>query len=231
MADIITGTVSGMVDTSNLVRDTADLRREVALETGDVRREVVKEGRHTSDVVNAASVVGQRDASSYYIAETAAATQNAKEVARSQAWTEAKIDANYQATTGQINLSTAINTGITQLEASKLQSSTALGHAALALQIANDGAATRSLMQHNQIDDLNRGMLERNALIVELQGDRRDCERNYNNLSHSMQQNQWASLQSQLQAFNSDLQTTKNSVTNFGSGVATGGATTSNIAR
>jgi hypothetical protein len=230
MAEIVTGTVTGIVDTSGLTRDIADVRRETALEAGDIRRDVANEGRHTSDVVNSASNVGQRDASSFFIAEQLSATQTAKEIARSQAWTEAKIDANFQATTGQINLASAVTSGVTQLEAAKLQGAMALQHGVLTLQIAQDGATTRALINGARIDELRDVAANRYTKIVELEGDRKHCDRDYDRLSHSMQQNQWASLQNQLQAMNSDLQSTRQSVISFGTGSATGGATTSNIA-
>jgi hypothetical protein len=229
MADIVTGTVSGIVDTSGLVRDLADIRRETALEAGDVRRDVVKEAYHVADVVNSASNVGQRDASNYYIAEAAAATQTAKEIARSQAWVEAKVDANFAATTGQINLSTAIATGVTQLEAAKTLGALSLQHAIMQAQIAQEASATRHLIQANRIDELRDTSGERYSKIVELEGDRRDCERNYHNLDRSFQQNQWATMQNQLQMMNSDLQATKQSVVNVGAGTATGGAQTPTV--
>jgi hypothetical protein len=216
MADIVTGTVTGMVDTSALVRDIADVRRETALEAGDVRKDIQAESHRVSEEAS-------RDASNFYIANTAAATQNAKESARSQAWTEAKVDANFQATTGQINLSTAIATGVTALEAAKLNGAMALQHAVMSLQIANEATATRALLNANLIDELREKAEERYTKIVELEGDRRHCER-------SAQLSQWATLQNQLQMMNSDLQSTKQSVTNFGTGTATGGAQTSNIA-
>src|ERR1035437_8958150 len=230
MADIITGTVSGMVDTSQLVRDTANLRRETALEAGDIRRDVVKESRHVSDGVNVASNVGQRDASNYYIAETAASNQTAKEAAKERAWIEAGMNAGFVKSAGDIALSAAIINGNVALEAAKSNGVNSLAHAALALQIAQEANSTRALMQANRIDELRDSASDRYAKIVDIEGDKRDCDRNYDNLSRSLQQNQWASMQNQLQMLSSDLQSTKQSVISFGAGSATGGATTSNIA-
>src|ERR1035437_5870767 len=128
MADIITGTVSGMVDTSQLVRDTADLRRETALEAGDIRRDVVKESRHVSDGVNLASNVGQRDASSYFIAENLASTQTAKEAAKERAWIEAGMNAGFAKVAGDTALATAITNGHVALEAAKSNGVNSLAH-------------------------------------------------------------------------------------------------------
>jgi hypothetical protein len=230
MSEIVTGTVSGLVDTSGITRDIADVRRETALEAGDIRYTVASKANHTTDVVNAASNVGQRDASNYFIAETLAQTQTAKEIARSQAWTEAKIDAGFTKVAGDTALATAITNGVTQLESARAQGANALQHAVLALQISNEGNTTRALMNATRIDQLRDQSGERYTKIVELEGDRKHCDRDYDRLSHSMQQNQWASLQSQLQMMNSDLQTTKQGVVNFGSGTATGGAISSNHA-
>jgi hypothetical protein len=212
MADIVTGTVSGMVDVSGLVRDTSDVRREVA-----------QEAHHITDRVSAESNVGQRDASAYFIAETQASTQNAKEVARSQAWTEAKIDAGFAKVAGDTALATAITNGVVALEAAKLNGANALQHALIAAQIAADGNATRALLNATRIDELRDQSGERYAKIVELENDAKYCNRH-------MQQSQFQTLQNQLQMMNSDLQTTKQNVISFGAGTATGGAQTSNVA-
>jgi hypothetical protein len=252
MAEIVTGTVTGILDTSGLVRDSADIRREMALESGDVRRDVVREAFAVANQVHQASDVGQRDASfnasvaardasfhgaeaardasAYYIADVATQNQLAKEMTRSQAWTEAKVDAGFIKVAGDTQLAAAISQGITKLEAARSNGLNGLAHAALGLQISEQGAATRSLIQANAIADLREKAEERYMKIVELEGDRKHCDRDYRGLERSMQQNQWASLQNQMQNFNSDLQTTKQGVINFGSGTATGGAISSNHA-
>ena len=241
MADIVTGTVSGMVDVSGLVRDSADIRRETALEAGDVRRDVAAEAhaitndahRNADSAARDASmnaIAAGRDAAAYYIADVAAQNQFATASARSQAWTEAKVDAGFIKVAGDTALQGAIINGHVALEAARSNGLNSLAHAALGLQIAQEAAATRTLMQAQEIANLREKAEERYMKLVELEGDRKNCERNYHNLDRSMQQNQWASLQSQLQMFNSDLQNTKQAVNNFGSGTANGGAITSNHA-
>jgi hypothetical protein len=252
MADIVTGTVTGMVDVSGLVRDSADIRREQALESGDVRRDVVREAFAVANQVHQASDVGQRDsafnasvaardasfhgaeaardASAYYIADVATQNQLAKEMTRSQAWTEAKVDAGFIKVAGDTQLAAAISQGITKLEAARSNGLNGLAHAALGLQIAEQGALTRSLLQANTIADLREKAEERYMKIVELEGDRKHCDRDYDRLNTSIQHSQFQNLQTQLQMMNSDLQTTKQGVVNFGSGTATGGAISSNHA-
>jgi hypothetical protein len=241
MSNIVTGSVTGLVDTSDLVRDAATIRRELALETGDVRRDVAKESHHVTDDAHrnadsaardasANAIAAGRDAAAYYIADVAAQTQFAKDTARSQAWTEAKIDSGFIKVAGDTALSGAITNGHVALEAARSNGINGLAHAALGLQIAHEAAATRSMLQAQEIANLREKAEERYMKIVELEGDRKHCDRDYQRLDRSMQQNQWASLQSQLQMFGSDLQNTKQAVNNFGSGTATGGVISSNHA-
>lgn len=209
MADIVTGTVSGMVDTSSLVRDAADIRRETALEAGEIRRDVALESHRVSEEVS-------RDASSYYIAQNLAATQTAKEIARSQAWTEAKIDSGFIKVAGDTALASQIVQGSIALQGEVTRGAMALQHGVLTLQIANEANATRAMLQANLIADLRAASEERYMELVELKGDRKHCDREYARLSESMHQNQWASLQTQLQAMNSDLQVARQGVVNLG---------------
>lgn len=252
MADIVTGTVTGMVDVSGLVRDSADIRRETALEAGEVRRDVVREAFAVANQVHAASDVGQRDAaynasvgqrdsafnsaeaardaSNYFIADVAQQTQLGKEITRSQAWTEAKIDAGFIKVAGDTQLAAAISQGVTKLEAARTNGAMALQHGVLTLQVAEQGALTRSMLQANVIADLRAKSEERYMKIVELEGDRKHCDRDYDRLNQSIQHSQFQNFQTQLQLMNSDIQATRQGVINFGSGTATGGAISSNHA-
>lgn len=209
MADIVTGTVSGMVDVSGLVRDAADIRRETALEAGDVRRDIQAESHRVSEEAS-------RDASNYFVAETLAATQSAKEIARSQAWTEAKVDAGFAKVAGDTALASQIVQGSVALESERTRGAMALQHGIIALQIAQDGNATRAMLQAQLIDQLRNTSTERYTKIIEMEGDRKHCDRDYDNLRNSMQQNQMLALQNQLAMMNSDLQTAKQGVVNLG---------------
>jgi len=216
MAEIVTGTVTGIVDTSGITRDIADVRRETALESGDVRRDIAADGRHTSDIINAASSAAARDASAFYIADVATQNQFATASARSQAWTEAKVDAGFIKVDSDTALASQIVQGQIALQAEVTRGAMALQHGVLTLQVAEQAAMTRSMLQANEIANLRSKSEERYTKLVELEGDRKHCDRDYQRLDRSMQQNQWASLQSQLQAFNSDLQSTRQGVINLG---------------
>jgi hypothetical protein len=191
-----------MVDTSALVRDAADIRRETALEAGEIRRDVALESHRVSEEAS-------HDASSYYIAQNLAATQTAKEIARSQAWTDAKIDSGFIKVAGDTALASQIVQGSIALQGEVTRGAMALQHGVLTLQIANEANATRSMLQANLIADLRATSEERYMRLVELEGDRRHCERHAS-------QNQWSSLQTQLQMMNSDLQAARQGVVNLG---------------
>jgi hypothetical protein len=81
-------------------------------------------------------------------------------------------------------------------------------------KIAADGDKTRSLINDLKYHDLNRTLVERNAELICCESDRRHWR-------HSAEQNQfagqWAALQSQIQAFASQLQDTRQGLVNFGS--------------
>jgi hypothetical protein len=81
-------------------------------------------------------------------------------------------------------------------------------------KIAVDGDKTRSLINDLKYHDLNRSLVERNAELV-------CCEQDRRHWRHSAEQNQfagqWAALQSQIQAFASQLQDTRQGLVNFGS--------------
>lgn len=72
--------------------------------------------------------------------------------------------------------------------------------------------------------DLNRMLIERNSELVEERGDRRHWE-------HAAGQGQWAALNSQLQAFQSQLQETRQGMVNFGTMAGVGQSSTSNNVR
>lgn len=86
-----------------------------------------------------------------------------------------------------------------------------------------DGQAekTRELINSLKEADLNRMLIERNSEIVEERSERRHWR-------HYADQSQWASLQSQIQAFGSQLSDARNSMVNFGTQLGVGQRATSN---
>jgi hypothetical protein len=80
-------------------------------------------------------------------------------------------------------------------------------------KISAEGAATRGLINDLKYHDLNRGLIERNAELVE--------ERNwgrhwYHGANQAQFGQQFAQLQSQMQNFNSQLAETRQGMVNFG---------------
>ena len=88
-------------------------------------------------------------------------------------------------------------------------------------KIDNQAEATRALINDLKTQDLNRMLIERNAEIVEERGERRHWR-------HAADQGQWAALQSQIQAFGSQLSDARNSMVNFGTQLGVGQRATSN---
>ena len=95
-------------------------------------------------------------------------------------------------------------------------------------KITMDGEKTRDLISDLKYHDLNRALVERNAELVEERHDRRYWR-------HNADQNQFggqfAQLQSQIQAFASQLQETRQGMVNFGTMAGVGQTSTSNNVR
>lgn len=236
MADIVTGTVTGQVDTSGLVRDHADIRKEGVENTAAVRLAVMQEGQDNMvatkdarhDVINETDRQGDRvtdQATAYFIAGQNNATTAARDLASLTTLTEA----NATAMRSEIALSVEKTAAAAALGAEKIASAVALGQSLLARDIWMDGDKTRSLINDLKYHDLNRALVERNTELV----DERHSRRHYSRVADQSQfQGQWAALQSQIQAFQSQLQTATQGTVNFGtmSGNAGRNSSTNNVA-
>ena len=98
----------------------------------------------------------------------------------------------------------------------------------LADKIGNEGDRTRALINDLKYHDLNRNLVERNAELVE----ERFGRRYWRNLSDQNQYGgQFAQLQTQIQAFASQLQETRQGMVNFGTMAGVGQSSTSNNVR
>ena len=93
----------------------------------------------------------------------------------------------------------------------------------LSNQITADGDRTRALINDLKYQDLNRDLIERNSLLTEERWGRRYWR-------DFAGQNQFASLNSQLQAFGSQLNDTRNGMVNFGTQLGVRQNSTSNNA-
>lgn len=92
-------------------------------------------------------------------------------------------------------------------------------------KIGAEGVATRGLINDLKYNDLNRDLIERNTALVEAVGDGRYWRhRGWQDQG----QNQFAALQTQLQAFGSQLQETRQGMVNFGTMAGVGQTSSSN---
>lgn len=98
----------------------------------------------------------------------------------------------------------------------------------LADKIVADGEKTRGLINDLKYHDLNRALVERQAELVACENDRRDGWRRADQVQYG---SQWAQLQSQVQAFQSQLQETRQGMVNFGTMAGVGQSSTSNNVR
>jgi hypothetical protein len=253
MAEIVTGTTTGFVNTSQLLQGQSDIRREGAEHTSDIRREgaehtneIVKEGLKESfnirgdvkdtrhDVIREVDRQADRldgQATAFYIASQ----QNANEAARDLASLKTLTDANAQRYSVELALGIEKVGAASALQAEKIASAVALGQSILSKEIFHDGQKTRDLINDLKYHDLNRGMIERNTALVSAE----DNHRHYRDrwLDGRFDQNQtqfagqWAQLQSQIQAFQSQLQETRQGMVNFGTMAGVGQSSTSNNVR
>ena len=231
MADIVTCTLTGHLDTSQLQQEHADIRREVAQVGADgayqnatqhagIVDAVKTAGWHNSDRTGTeADRIVQQD-TAYFIAGQQYAFNNAQAVSALKAST----DLQFQSTLNAITTQGALAQAATALEAEKNAAATALAAANLGAQISADGNATRQLINELKMDQLNRELIERNAALVECRGDNRYWQGQFNNAQYSQ-------LVSQVNAMNSQLTETRQGMVNFGTMAGVGQSSTSNSVR
>lgn len=224
MADIVTGTVTGTVDTSSLHMDHADIRREAAIAANDVNRNVSFEGQE--------SVMATKDARHDVIAHTGnLADRVVDRVVEGNSdltdrfFTVARDTADLRAqmveAINTVKMATELNSLKGIIEGQKNTSY-------LADKIAFEGDKTRGLINDLKYHDLNRTLIERNAELVEEREGRRYW-RHY--ADQGQYAAQWAQLQNQVQAFQSQLQETRQGMVNFGTMAGVGQTSSSNSVR
>ena len=257
MAEVDTSVLAGQH--ADIRREAAehasDIRFNVAERAGDIRREgaehtneIVKEGLKTGfdvrgdvkdtrhHVINEIDRQADRldgQATAFYIASQ----QNATEAARDLATLKTLTDANAARMSVELALSIEKVGAASALQAEKIGTAVALGQAALAKDVYMDGQKTRDLINDLKYHDLNRGLVERNTALVSAE----DNHRHYRDrwMDGRFDQNQaqfagqWAQLQSQIQAFQSQLQETRQGMVNFGTMAGNAGqqSSTSNNVR
>jgi hypothetical protein len=232
MADIVTGTVTGSVDTSSLQQDHADIRRESAVYAGDIRREVASAA---CDVNKTVSFEGQ---------ENVIATKDARHdiIQSNDSVGDRVVDRISELRGSMADRFYAVGQDTADLRAQLIQAidTTKLSTELNALKgiiegqknttylsdkISHENEKTRDLINDLKYHDLNRGLVERNTALIECESDRNHWR---TRADQNQFQGQWAALQSQIQAFASQLQETRQGMVNFGTMAGVGQTSTSN---
>ena len=204
------------VDTLMLTNQHSDIRREAAEHTNEIVREGMK-GDFTTQpaITDSLSIVSNQVDAFEDVTNAAFMT-----VARDTSDLRAQVTGlGYQVRDGFVAASkdAEINALKTQIEMAKQTTY-------LSDKIDGDGEKTRGLINDLKYNDLNRDLIERNAALVEVASERRWWR------SHA-DQNQWQALNNQLQAFQSQLQETRQGMVNFGTMAGVGQSSTSNNVR
>jgi hypothetical protein len=215
------------VDTTMLAGQHADIRREAAVYASDIRYNNAVEHCKTNDIVRQEgqeSVMVTKDArhdvisanenSADRIVDRIVETRDVLnsrffDVGRDTQDLKAQIVAQQQqVVAGFLGASKDIelNALKTQLELSKQS-------VYLSDKIDAENEKTRALINDLKYHDLNRGLVERNTELVCCEQDRKSYRDRW---FDSQFQGQWAQLQSQVQAFQSQLQETRLGMVNFG---------------
>ena len=218
MADIITGTTTGFVNNmpDSTLNAVSDVRREAAEHTNEIVREGMKGDFATQSAINGLERANSQQIDAFEDVTNAAFMT----VARDLADVRAQIVSAQQAmVTGFLGSAkdAEINALKTQIELSK--QSTYLSD-----KIDEGNIKTRELINELKYGDLNRALIERNSELVE--------ERHWGrHWFGRADQGQWQALNSQLQAFQSQLQETRQGMVNFGTMAGVGQSSTSNNVR
>lgn len=220
----------------------ADVRREQAVGFGETKysvavgndvlnREILNASHQTDSKVDEAADKIQQRAADFYISAQARDFDNSRDLAALRA----SVDLSNQRISTEILLagersaSAAALAGektaaAAALESARLGTAVALGQAQLSKEIAAEGGATRDLINSLKNDELNRLLIERNTDINHFRHGYWDAVGAGNNA-------QFAAVNSQLNAFQSQLQETRQGMVNFGTMAGVGQSSTSNNVR
>lgn len=232
MADIVTGNVTGMVNSlpEFTFKEVADHRRETAHGFCETNRTVMSEGQENVSATKDA----RHDINSRISQATADLSRQVDAIDDTLSASVNQISRDtmdLRAQVLQLGITVKDNAQLTALQTEKAVLANTIELAKqttyLSDKIANENEKTRDLINDLKYHDLNRGLVERNTELVECAADRRHWR-------HTAEQNQfagqWAALQSQIQAFASQLQETRQGITNFGTMAGVGQSSTSNNA-
>lgn len=189
------------VDTMMLSKDHSDIRKEAVDHTNEIVREGLKNSYATTTAVNdngyrtRVDVDRNADRLDARFFDVARDTQDIRAQIISQ---QQQIVAGFAGAAKDAE----INGLKTQVEMSK-------NTTYLSDKISADGDKTRALINDLKYNDLNRALIERNSELVEERG-------RHWHWRGAWDQSQFAALQNQIQAFNSQLSDTRQSMVNFG---------------
>lgn len=218
MADVYTGTATGFVNNypETTTAALSDIRLEQMKQSSDVL-DTVRDARHA--VINDNAKTAQ-DLSRQIDAVDDTMTAMIHQVSRDTTDLRAQVISaqqfNQNAFTNMAK-DAEINALKTQIELNKQTTY-------LSDKIDDGNIKTRELINELKYGDLNRALIERNSELVEERFGRRHWR-------HFADQGQWQALNSQLQAFQSQLQETRQGMVNFGTMAGVGQTSTSNNVR
>jgi hypothetical protein len=257
MADIVTGTVTGAVDLSELgiqhaairhdiASSEADIRLDSARESGDIRREsaesaanIRREGAEHEHEITKESIKGDwrvsdavKDARHDNIVATDEVGDRLTNYLHSH---DTRVsDRFFTVARDTADLRAQVIQAIdttklaTELNALKGIIEGQKNTQYLADKIVFENEKTRALVNDLKYHDLNRALVERNAELVE----EREGRRHWRGAAEQNQFGaQFAQLQSMMQNFNSQLQDTRQGMVNFGTMAGVGQSSTSNNVR
>lgn len=218
MADMITGTTTGFVNNlpDNTFASISDVRREAAEHTN----EIVREGMR-GDSITQKAVTDQLNQTSNQI-------DAFEDMVNTQFFTVARdtADVRAQVTGLGYQVRDGFQAAAKDAEINALKTQVELAKQSTYLSDKIDGQAekTRDLINRLRDDDYGRRLIERNTELVAALDDGRHWHRHAD-------QGQWQALNSQLQAFQSQLQETRQGMVNFGTMAGVGQTSTSNNVR
>lgn len=195
----------------------SDVRREVAETSADARREVAQGFGATGDLIMEEGQEGIMATKDARLDVTNRITNGTDRVSDRIMELRALVGERFYTVgrdladlrQGQATLSKDI-----ELNALKTQIEGQKNTQYLADKIVTDGEKTRGLINDLKYQDLNRALVERQAELVACETDRRHGWRKADQFQYG---SQWAQLQNQVQAFQSQLQETRQGMVNFGS--------------
>lgn len=206
---------------------SADIRREVAEQNSDVREEVSREGQETIIAVKDARCSIQ-DRISEVTGRIVDRMERNDDKNSERFFVVGRDLAELRQGHATLEKDIELNALKTQIEGQK-------NTQYLSDKITVEGDRTRTLINDLKYHDLNRVMLERQNALVNCEQDRRCYEDRCNDRRFDQFQaqfaGQWAQLQNQVQAFQSQLQETRQGMVNFGTMAGVGQTSTSNNVR